>query len=133
MKELTNKQKKEILDYFGSVLINHVRDTSFKISMDIVEKKTVNPIKQQQYKEIANLTSEQKEAVCDLLSETISDTIYNFLDMFETHQEKMKLIVLKDGVEHDLNLISEKMGGEIAFIDEDGWIQKFSKIGRFVI
>jgi len=133
MNELTYEQRQEILDYFGKILINHVRDTSLTMAMDIAKNKTVNPIKQKQYKALSGLNNEQKEAVCDLLSETITDTIYNFLDMFEANQEKMKLLVFKDGSEYDLNKVSEKMGGEISFVDEDGWIQKFSKMGRFVI
>jgi hypothetical protein len=132
MNNLTLEQRQEILDFFGSILINHVRDTSLAIAMKIATGKTVNSIKLQQYKALLSLSNEQQEAVCNLLSETITDTIYNFLDMFEANEDEMKLLVLKDGVEYDLNGISEKMGGEITFEDEDGWIQKFSKIGRFV-
>ncbi len=127
MSEISYEKKQELLDCFGELLINHVRDTSLKIAMDIAEYKTVNPIKQKQYEVLSSLSPDQKEAVCDLLSETVTDTIYNFLDMFEVNEDKMKLIVLKDGTEYDLNEISEKMGGEITFLDEDGWIQKFSK------
>ena len=35
--------------------------------------------------------------------------------------------------DYDLLQLSEVMGSEIACFDEDGWIQKFSKIGRFVL
>lgn len=133
MSEISYEKKQELLDCFGELLINHVRDTSLKIAMDIAEYKTVNPIKQKQYEVLSSLSADQKEAVCDLLSETVTDTIYNFLDMFEVNEDKMKLIVLKDGTEYDLNEISEKMGGEVTFLDEDGWIQKFSKLGRFVL
>ena len=133
MSEFSFEKKQEILDYFGAILIKHVRDTSFEIAMDIAKFNTVNTIKQNQYEVLSNLSSKQKEAICDLLSETITATIYNFLDMFEVNENKMKLLVLKDGIKYDLNKISEKMGGEITFMDEDGWIQKFSKIGRFVL
>lgn len=132
MNNLSDEQRQEILDFFGNILINNVRDVSLTIAMDIATGKTVNPIKLKQYKELLSLSNEQQEAVCDLLSETITDTIYNFLDMFEANEDKMKLLVLKENVEYDLNEVSEKMGGEIAFADEDGWIQKFSKIGRFI-
>jgi len=131
MERLTFDQKKEILDYFGNILINHVRDVSLNIAMDIATGNTTNPLKQKKYKVLLDLSSDQKEAICDLLSETITDTIFNFLDMFEANEDKMKLFVIKDGASYDLNAVSEKMGGEIAFQDEDGWIQKFSKVGRF--
>ena len=100
--------------------------------MDIATGKTVNPIKQNQYNALFGLSKEQKEVLCDLLSETITDTIYNFLDMFEAYSDSMQLLVNKDGVEYNLSKISEKMGGEIVFQDDDGWIQKFSRIGRFI-
>ena len=34
--------------------------------------------------------------------------------------------------EYDLMETSEKMGSEIACYENNGWIQKFSKIGRLV-
>jgi len=133
MNNLNYEQRQDILDFFGNILIHHVRDSSLSIAMKIATSKTVNPIKLEKYKALLSLSNEQKEAVCNLLSETITDTIYNFLDMFEANEDKMKLLVLKDGVEHDLNSVSEKMGGEIVIEDEDGWVQKFSKVGRFVL
>jgi len=133
MDQLTNEQKQEILDQFGQRVVKHVRDVSLKIAMDIVNGNTVNPIKKEQYSLFLELSLDEKEKVCDLLSETVTDTIYNFLDMFEAYSDEMKMNVNYVDSEYDLSTISEKMGGEIAFSDEDGWIQKFSKIGRFII
>ncbi|GGI17779.1 hypothetical protein [Gottfriedia solisilvae] len=132
MGNLNYEEKEAILDFFGKLVIENVRDRDLSISMEIANGTTVNPIKKEQYKALSTLNEEQKEAVCDLLSETITSTIFNFLDMIEVNNEKMKLLVCIDGIDHDLCKISEKMGSEIAFDDEDGWIQKFSSIGRFV-
>lgn len=120
MSNLTDADKQAILDDFGCKLINCVRDSSLSMAMNIAKGKTVNLIKFEQYKSLLSLTDEQQESVCDLLSETITDTIYNFMDMFEANSDEMKLIVMKNGNEYDLNDISEKMGAEIAFPDEDG-------------
>lgn len=133
MKEISIKEKQELLDKFGKKVIEHVRDVSLAIAMDITKGKTSNSIKKLQYNRLSNLSEDDKELVCDLLSETITDTIYNFLDMFEAYSDEMKLYVLNENVEYDMCTISEKMGGEIAFQDEDGWIQKYSKIGRFIL
>ena len=38
-----------------------------------------------------------------------------------------------EGKEYDALEISEKMGCEIAYDSAEGWIQKYSKIGRFVL
>jgi len=133
MNNLTKEQKQTILDSFGKLVIEEVRDGALRVSMDIANQKTVNPIKLKQYNVLLNLSAEQQEAICDLLSETITDTIYRFLEMFEENTGKIKLNITKDGEEYDMVKISEKMGSEIACYDDTGWIQKFSKIGRFVL
>lgn len=133
MRELSEEEKQELLDKFGKKVIEHVRDVTLEIAMGKAKGNTINPVKKEQYIGLSNLSEEEKEIVCDLLSETISATIYNFLDMFEAYSDEMKLNVICDSNEYDLSTITEKMGGEIAFSDEDGWIQKFSKVGRFVL
>ena len=87
----------------------------------------------QQYSVLSKLTKEQQESVCDLLSETITNTIYQFLEMFEEYDEEMKLILIDEENEYDMIQVSEKMGSEIACYEDSGWIQKFSEIGRFVL
>ena len=133
MDALNASNKQELLDFFGKHVIEDVRDGVLGISMQIAKHTTINPGKLKQYKALSCLSEEQREAVCDLLSETITDTIYRFLEMFEWRADIMKLLIAKDGQEYDVVTISEKMGSEIACYGENGWIQKFSKIGRFVL
>ena len=94
---------------------------------------TVNNLDLERYKVFTNLNNEEKEAMCDLLSETITDTIYRFLEMFEDYSDIMELDLIQGDNKYDIKLISEKMGSEIACYEDDGWIQRFSKIGRFVL
>ena len=133
MNNLSIREKQEILDYLGKLVINDVRDRSLRIAMDIAKYRTVNTGKLEQYKALSNLSLDQQEAVCDLLSRTITDTIYLFLEMFEENADNIKFLVRKDEQEYNLVEISEKMGSEIACYEDSGWIQKFSKIGRFVL
>jgi cell division protein FtsI/penicillin-binding protein 2 len=133
MDNLTYEQRQDILDSFGKVIIKDVRDSVLEISMAIARQTTINPNDKKKYSILSSLSSEQQEAVCDLLSETITCTIYEFLEAIEQNDEKARLLISKDGVEYDMAKISEKMGSEIACYDDDGWIQKFSKIGRFVL
>lgn len=133
MNNISKKQKEEILNYFGKLVILDVRDRALKISMDIVQQKTPNRVKAEQYKALEKLTSLQQEAVCDLLSETITDTIYRFLEMFDQYSNNMKIVIEYDGKDFDMARLSEAMGSEIACFDESGWIQRFSEIGRFVL
>lgn len=133
MDHLTKKQKQTILDSFGKLVIEEVMDGALRISMDIVKQKTMNPVKLRQYDVLSNLTNEEQEAVCDLLSETITDTVYRFLELFEENSDKMTLNIKKGEETYDIIDLSEKMGSEIACYGETGWIQKFSNIGRFVL
>ncbi len=133
MKELAKEDKKNILNHFGKRIVEEVRDRALNISMDIAKNTTRNPVKQKQYSSLQSLTEEQQEAVCDLLSETVTDVIYRFLEMFEYHEAEMKLILIRNGENYDVTDLSEKMGSEIACYEDEGWIQQFSKIGRFVL
>lgn len=129
---LSKTQKESIMDAFGKLVILNVRDRSLQVSIDIVEQKTVNPVKSKQYKALENLTNDEKESVDNLLSETVTDTIYRFLEMFEEKSDMMKLMINNNGEFYNIIEISEKMGSEITSFD-NGWVQKFSKVGRFVL
>lgn len=133
MNNLNKDEKQSLLDIFGKILISEVRDRALKISMNIVMQTTVNNLDLERYKVFTNLNNEEKEAMCDLLSETITDTIYRFLEMFEDYSDIMELDLIQGDNKYDIKLISEKMGSEIACYEDDGWIQRFSKIGRFVL
>ena len=132
MDNLTKADRQEIMDTLGKLVIEQIRDGALQYSMDIAKYRTVNQVKLKQYKSLSSLAQDQQEAVCDLLSETITNTIYRFLEMFEDYKEEIKLMIHKDKQEYNVVDISEKMGSEIACFEDDGWIQKFSKIGRFV-
>ena len=133
MNSLTKEQKQEMLDSLGRIVIEVVRDSPLRISMDIVTGATINPLKQKQYKALSDLSEPQMESVCDLLSETITAVIYNIMEIFEENRKIIRFVVIKDNLEYDMLDISEKMGSEIACYEDEGWIQKFSSIGRFVL
>jgi len=82
MNNLTPEQKREILDYFGKQVIMF-RDSDLDIAINYATGKSVNPIKAEQYSILSTLSHEQRESINDLLSETITSTIFNFLNMFE--------------------------------------------------
>lgn len=128
---MTKEQKKQITDEVGKIIIENVRDRSLTHSLQIAQGETKNQLKRRQYSTLNELNDKQTEAVCNLLSETVTDTIYNFLELFEEHNELLRMMVIHEATELDMCQISEKMGSEIAY--EEGWIKAFSKIGRFVI
>ena len=112
MGEISKEKKQIVMEQLGKLVIKEVRDRALKISMDIVTGDTRNCLKKEQYKSLSNLSNEQKEAICDLLSETITDTIYRFLEMFEENNEKVKLKIEFEGNEYDALEISEKWGAK---------------------
>jgi len=132
MNQLAKEKKRKILDLFGEKVVEK-RDYSLHIAMSTVKQSTSNPADLGRYDSLLTLSHIQKEAVCDLLSATITDNIYNILEMFEENDEMMKLSLIFEGQEYDMIEISEKMGSEIACYEDDGWIQRFSEIGRFVL
>lgn len=133
MYNLNKDEKQAIIDKFGKIVISEVRDRALKIAMGIVMQTTLNTRDFERYKSFSNMTDEEKNKVCDLLSATITDTIYRFLEMFEDYADVMELNIVNDGNKYDMKLLSEKMGSEIACYDDEGWIQRFSKLGRFVL
>lgn len=117
----------------GKLVIQNVRDGALKASMRIATFETKNALKRDQYSALEGLSVPQQQAVCDLLSETITDVIYRFMETIGQNEDVLKLMVQYDGKEYDYAQISEAMGSEIACYEDEGWIQKFSDIGRFVL
>jgi len=129
----TREEREEVLNKFGKKIIG-IRDKNLKRSMEIAAGKSL-----EKYVELKNMSSRQYDLVCDILSENMTEFIFDFLHMFEDYAESvepndwMKILVRHKNEEYSLKEISWKLGSEIAREDEDGWIQKFSKVGRFVL
>ncbi len=128
MNNLSEEVKKELLDKFGKKVIECARDRSLNIPKRIIDQTTPNQVHIAQYEGLNDLNEDERKLVKTLISDTITDTIFNLLHIFEDYPESMRLYVVEDGVEYDIRDICEVVGGEIAFITEEGWIQKFSKI-----
>lgn len=122
-----------LLDSVGKIIIENVRDRALNISMGIVNQTTPNQVDLKNYSVLSELETDEREKVCDLLSATITDTIYRFLELFEDYNDIIRLNILYNNKEYDMTKISEKMGSEIASYEDDGWIQRFSKVGRFIL
>ncbi len=124
-----NKENEDVLDYFGKCVIEEVYDNALYGAKHIIELTTKNSIDLEKYSILSQLTDEQKKKIYELMTEKTVDIIYRFLEMIEEHDDEFKIIVEKDNKKYSLTDISEKMGSEIADIDdEDGWIRRFSHI-----
>ncbi len=128
MNNLSEEVKKELLDKFGQKVIECSRDRSLSIPKRIIDQTLQNQRVLAEYEGLNGLNEDERKLVKTLISETITDTIFNLLHMFEDYPDNMRLYVVEDGIEYDIRDICEVVGAEIAFEDEEGWIQKFSKI-----
>ncbi|MBE6683744.1 MAG: hypothetical protein E7595_06315 [Ruminococcaceae bacterium] len=128
MNTLDEKMQQELMDALGEKVVKEVRDGALTIARNRANYTSVNPVDRKTYAALSDLTDEQKNAVCYLLSKTVTATIYRFLKLFEYYPDEMKLILSKNGNDYDILDISEEVGAEIASEEEDGWIQRFSEI-----
>lgn len=111
---------KEILDDFGSALMRRVRDRSLGRYENIQR----GALKSQRAIELHDLLSEfdeqQKKVIKTLITESIDNTLFNFLFMFEEDEDKEIVVA-------DVNIseISDRLAGEL--FSQDGWITRFSQ------
>lgn len=111
---------KEILDDFGSALMRRVRDRSLGRYENIQR----GALKSQRAVELHDLLSEfdeqQKKVIKTLITESIDNTLFNFLFMFEEDEDKEIVVA-------DVNIseISDGLAGEL--FSQDGWITRFSQ------
>ena len=133
LKELTSEERQALTDHVGEVIIREARDGALRRSMKIAKYQTPNPADLERFEPLSRLTKEQQEAVCDLLSSAITDTIFSLFETIENYPERMEFVIIKNGERYNMAEVSWQMGSEIACFEEDGWIQKFSNIGRFVL
>ncbi|MBQ8895614.1 MAG: hypothetical protein IJY88_02340 [Clostridia bacterium] len=128
MNSLNEKEQQELMDALGEKVVKEVRDGALYIARARANYTTVNPVDRKTYAALSDLTDEQKNAVCDLLSATVTATIYRFFKLFDYYPDEMKLILSKNGKDYNILDVREELVAEIAFEDEDGWIQRFSEI-----
>lgn len=126
--EESNKTE-DIVNCFGKCVIEEVYDPALYGVNQVIDLTTKNPIDQKNYSVFSSFTEEQKEKLKELMKTTTVDIIYRFLEMIEEHDEEFKIVIENGSESYSLTDISEKMGSEIADIeDEEGWINQFSKL-----
>ncbi len=128
MKILDNNEKETITDIIGERIIKEVFDSVLYISRNYINGETKNTIKKEQYKSLAKLDLYSQNKINELLTEAVKSTIFNFFDLFDLYNEDMKFYIKYNNDYYDIRDTFEKVGAEITFEDEDGWIKKFSKI-----
>ncbi|WP_032139593.1 hypothetical protein [Rickettsia tamurae] len=117
-------KKQKLLDKFGSVYIDFVRDGVLTQMLGILNNTTkANKILAQKVNEISN---ESKEIIEIIVQETLDRCLHYTLFMLQEYEDEMALIMYdEDHNQYSLAEISDGLCGEL--YSEDGWIAKYSK------
>lgn len=115
-----NLMGEKILDIFGELLMNRVRDEAIDDWERIVDGK----MHDEESVEIHNsLSNKEKELIRKLLPKIVDTTLHHFLWTLE--QEDSIELLVNDGMKKEnINEISDGLTGEL--YTEDGWIYRFS-------
>jgi len=113
-----------VLDRFGEVLIQSVRDRTISNWDKILDGQMKGYSAQQVKKKIEGYSEEQKEILKWLVPKIVDTGLHNLLAMVEEHQN-IKLKVTGNGENGNIGDLSDGLAGEL--YTEDGWISRFSK------
>lgn len=119
------KSNQEILDSFGSKLIDKVYDDAIGYFDQIASGNTKWDIGKEYTNVIDTLNDEDQIILRKYIKEIIGTSLFAFLGIFEENQE-FKIKYVEEGREVDLMTISEMLKAEPTI--QDGWIDRFSKI-----
>lgn len=110
----------EVLNEFGETFIEDVRDRTISDIDMVVDGKYFTEQDLDIAKKFSALDGKSQEFIRMIIPNIVDTCLFNFLNMFEEHEE----IELKMSGQN-LNQISDGLAGEL--YTEDGWIQKYTK------
>jgi hypothetical protein len=112
----------EILDEFGQIVTRDVHDELFYfISSDLgilAQSEGVINL-------FANMSQIQKKELESYIDGLLTDSIFQFLKIFDENSQFKLIFEDEDGRVKDLNKISDMLKAEPLI--ENGWIQRFSR------
>lgn len=118
------KTNQEILDEYGSIIVNRILDRYYRGIKKEINEGCKNPNSKKFNQVFEKLDTEEKALLKKYIFENINSLIFDFLGVFEEHPQ-FKIIYEEDTMQVDLTKISEMLKSEP--IIENGWIKRFSK------
>nr|WP_092067147.1 hypothetical protein [Dendrosporobacter quercicolus]NSL49713.1 epimerase [Dendrosporobacter quercicolus DSM 1736]SDL50153.1 hypothetical protein SAMN04488502_10164 [Dendrosporobacter quercicolus] len=115
---------KSVLDKFGEVLVENVRDRTISNWDKILSGKMKGLSAQQVLEKIGGFNEEQKEALRWLVPKIVDVSLHNYLAMIEEYED-INVEVVNNGQSGNIRELSDGLAGEL--YTEDGWISRFSK------
>jgi len=113
-----------ILDLAGKLITERVRDDTIDKSNDVIDGVLKSQQAQLIYEKLKHLSTNDKEAVKELIRLTVDSAIHNTLWLVEESPD-VDLTVFFNDTEVHLSEESDGLSGEL--YSEDGWIERFSK------
>jgi len=115
---------KEILEYFGKILMTEVRDRTIDQWEGNIEGRMKSKHSQEIFQKLQQLNIEEREYLKQLFSEVVDTTLHYLLTMIEEN-EKIEMNISNDSRKSiNIKQISDGLAGEL--YTEDGWIHSFS-------
>ena len=121
------KTNQEILDTIGEEIIKFSFDPAIGNLLSLRIKENPPVIFKEYVELFKKMNNKDFSILQKYLEESIGDTIFNILRIFE-EDERFKLIYEEDGKQVHLVAISEMLTAEP--IIENGWIERFSKYAK---
>ena len=119
---------KQILDFFGQILMERIRDEAIDDWERIFQGKMRDNESKIIFETLSSFSPEQIQFIINLFPKIVDTTLHHLLWTLE--QEDINVLV-KDEENKFLNIkeISDGLAGEL--YTEDGWILRFSNKGEF--
>jgi len=114
----------KVLDKFGEVLIQSVRDRTISNCDKILNGQMKGITAQQVMEKLDGFSEEQKETLKWIVPKFVDIGLHNFLAMIEEN-ENIRVEVVINGEVGNVRELSDGLAGEL--YTEDGWISRFSK------
>ncbi|MBD5135552.1 MAG: epimerase [Lachnospiraceae bacterium] len=111
---------KDLLSYFGEMLINEVRDRTIRGFDMRITGKMKDESSKKLFEKVQQMSDEQRLVIEKIIPQIVDLSIHNMLCMIEENAN------IDMQVENEIiSELSDGLAGEL--YTEDGWIQRFSK------
>lgn len=116
---------KQVLDYFGQVLMREIRDEAIDDWERIFQGKMRDNESKKNFQTVNTFSPEQVQFIVDMFPKIIDTAIHHLLWTLEQEEDINVLIKAEGNKVVNIREVSDGLSGEL--YTEDGWISRFSK------
>lgn len=115
---------KQVLDYFGQLLIENIRDEAIDDWERIFQGKMKDKESRKIAETLSTFSPEQVQFIINLLPKVVDTSLHHFLWTLEQKEDIELLVKAKENKYFNIREISDGLAGEL--YTDDGWISRFS-------